>query len=222
MIAHALIFAAGRGERLLPYTKNIPKPLLEVRGMPVLFWHIEKLKALNIRSIFINHAYLGGMIQQKVHKAYPELDIRFLAEPPGGLETGGTLAFFKQQLVGNGSDLLCINADIYCDYDYDLNTALHADIKAKLILIPQANTGLQANFDLDAQGFVEQSPHPTYVYSGIAYYHHRALLELPIGRYSIRDYFVKWSSQKQMTADVHLSTWVDIGHLNILLGLQGL
>ena len=220
MIEHALIFSAGRGERLYPYTKNTPKPLLEVKAQPVLFWHIEKLKALNIKTILINHAYLGGLIKEKVRQAFPDLDIQFLPEPPGGLETGGTLAFFKQQLVNNGSNLLCINADIFCDYNYDLDTQLQADIMAKLILVPKANHELMGNFNLDEAGFILNSSHPEYIFSGIAYYNHLALLQLPIGRYSIRDYLFKWSSEKQITAEVHQGIWLDIGSPDSLLMLN--
>jgi N-acetyl-alpha-D-muramate 1-phosphate uridylyltransferase len=211
MIEHALIFSAGRGERLNPYTKYCPKPLLDVQGLPVLFWHIEKLKTLNIKTIFINHAYLGGEIKAKVRHAFPSLDIQFLSEPPGGLETGGTLAFFKQQLTNNSSDLLCINADIYCNYHFDLNTLLGDNIKAKLILIPTANSGLGGNFSLGEQGFVLSKNHPTLTFSGIAYYSKNALLELPIGRYSIRDLLFKWSSQRQIVGEVHHGFWLDIG-----------
>ena len=220
MIEHALIFSAGRGERLYPYTKNCPKALLDVRGIPVLFWHIEKLHTLNIKTIFINHAYLGWQIKAHVRHAFPHLDIQFLPEPPGGLETGGTLGFFKHRLMHENSNLLCINADIYCDYTYDLNTVIQPTMMGKLILLPKENAAMKGNFNLDKEGYIQNSQNPKYVFAGIAYYNHLALQELPLGRYSIRDYLMKWSSQKQLVGEVHQSHWCDIGSIDTWLKMR--
>ena len=38
-----MILAAGRGERMGEITKNIPKPIINVRGKPLIKWHLEKL-----------------------------------------------------------------------------------------------------------------------------------------------------------------------------------
>ena len=58
-----MILAAGRGERMKPLTDNCPKPLLKVNGVALIEHHIKKLAQLGIKDVIINHAWLGGMIE---------------------------------------------------------------------------------------------------------------------------------------------------------------
>jgi len=53
----ALILAAGRGSRLGKLTDSLPKPLVEVKGKPVISYLIDKLINLNVTEIFINMHY---------------------------------------------------------------------------------------------------------------------------------------------------------------------
>ena len=58
----AMILAAGRGERMRPMTDTLPKPLIDVRGKPLIAWHLERLAAAGVRDIVINVSHLGGLI----------------------------------------------------------------------------------------------------------------------------------------------------------------
>ena len=55
-VVKAMIFAAGRGERMRPLTDTCPKPLLAVGGKPLIVWQIEALARAGLREIVINHA----------------------------------------------------------------------------------------------------------------------------------------------------------------------
>lgn len=62
MNCKALILAAGRGERMRPLTDHTPKPLLEVRGQPLMQWAMQALAAGGFTDFVINTAWLGEKI----------------------------------------------------------------------------------------------------------------------------------------------------------------
>ncbi len=59
----ALVLAAGQGSRLGPATREIPKPMLRVRGRPVLERHVEQLAAAGVTGLWINLHHQGQVIQ---------------------------------------------------------------------------------------------------------------------------------------------------------------
>ena len=60
----AMILAAGRGERMRPLTDHTPKPLLPVRGKPLMQWPLEALARGGFTSVVVNTAWLGEQIAQ--------------------------------------------------------------------------------------------------------------------------------------------------------------
>lgn len=58
----ALILAAGRGERMRPLTDHTPKPLLIVRGKPLMQWAMEALGRGGNTELVVNTAWLGEQI----------------------------------------------------------------------------------------------------------------------------------------------------------------
>jgi MurNAc alpha-1-phosphate uridylyltransferase len=60
-----MILAAGRGERMRPLTDTTPKPLLVVRGKPLMQWPMEALAAGGFTELVVNTAWLGDRIEQR-------------------------------------------------------------------------------------------------------------------------------------------------------------
>lgn len=58
----AILLAAGKGERLRDITKSIPKPMLKIKGKPILEHNIEWLKSHGITKIYINLHHLPDVI----------------------------------------------------------------------------------------------------------------------------------------------------------------
>ncbi|HEX9718375.1 MAG TPA: sugar phosphate nucleotidyltransferase, partial [Ramlibacter sp.] len=61
--SEAMILAAGRGERMRPLTDQCPKPLLQVRGKPLIQYHTEALARAGFRELVVNTAWLGHQIE---------------------------------------------------------------------------------------------------------------------------------------------------------------
>lgn len=205
----ALIFAAGRGERLYPITRYIPKALCPIKGIPVIEYHIIKLQQAGIERLFINHAYLGEQIKQHLgNGARFDLEITYLPEPPGGFETGGTLLTLLPYL--SGEPFITINADIYTDYDFSMLSAPHPTLAAHLVLVPQVNIHRVANFGLSEEGLLTLDT-PEFIFSGIAVYHPAWFSAEKFRRFSVSSLLREWTRQQKISGELYSGTWVDIG-----------
>ncbi len=111
MIKESMIFAAGLGKRMLPVTKNIPKPLIKINNMSILKNNIEKLLECNFNNIVINTFYLPEKIIDEV-KEYDE-KVKVIIEKER-LETGGGLFnAIKKKSFQEETPLLLLNGDIF-------------------------------------------------------------------------------------------------------------
>ncbi|MEQ1535847.1 MAG: nucleotidyltransferase family protein [Burkholderiaceae bacterium] len=78
MTIKALILAAGRGERMRPLTDHTPKPLLEVRGQPLMQWAMQALAAGDFTDFVINTAWLGEKISTHFGR---KIDLKIRLQP---------------------------------------------------------------------------------------------------------------------------------------------
>jgi MurNAc alpha-1-phosphate uridylyltransferase len=58
-----MVLAAGRGERMRPLTDTSPKPLLQVRGFPLLWYPLQSLAQAGVSATVINTGWLGEQIE---------------------------------------------------------------------------------------------------------------------------------------------------------------
>ena len=119
----AMIFAAGRGERMRPLTDTCPKPLLKVRGRPLIVWHVLNLVRAGITEIVINHAHLGHMIEDELGDGSKYGARIVYSHEPKALETAGGIANARH-LLGE-EPFLAISGDIYAPY-FDFSQVLDA------------------------------------------------------------------------------------------------
>ena len=97
-----MIFAAGTGSRLKPYTDHIPKALIPIDGKPMLEHIILKLKAAGFTEIIINVHHLGEqIIEFLAGKDNFGITIHISDERDYLLDTGGGIKHAAQFLQGD-------------------------------------------------------------------------------------------------------------------------
>ncbi|MFC5480498.1 N-acetylmuramate alpha-1-phosphate uridylyltransferase MurU [Massilia suwonensis] len=110
----AMILAAGRGERMRPLTDACPKPLLKVRGRPLIAWHLLNLVRAGITEIVINHSYLGHMLEEALGDGSQYGAKIAYSHEPTPLETAGGIAN-ALHLLGD-EPFVALSGDIYAPY----------------------------------------------------------------------------------------------------------
>ncbi len=125
----ALIFAAGKGTRLKPFTDHHPKALATVNGVPLLERNIRFLQGFGINDFVINIHHFGDQIVDFLRKNDNfGAKIEISDERGELLETGGGLVFARKFLDFQ-EDFLIMNADILTDLNVSEFVKYHQEKK---------------------------------------------------------------------------------------------
>ena len=110
MISQAMIFSAGLGKRMLPLTKNTPKPLIEINKKSLLKNNIEKLIESKFKNIVVNAYHHSEKIINET-KMFKSVKVIVEAER---LETGGGLVnAINENYFEEDSPIILLNSDIF-------------------------------------------------------------------------------------------------------------
>lgn len=110
----AMIFAAGLGTRLKPFTDNAPKALAPLAGRTLLYHVISSLKSAGVDEFVVNVHHFPDMIVSYLEKEFKDLDIKVSDERDRLLETGGGIRRAEALLSGD-EPFLVHNVDIVSD-----------------------------------------------------------------------------------------------------------
>lgn len=150
----ALIFAAGIGSRLKPWTNEHPKALVDVDGKPMLQRVIENVVASGIKDIIINVHHFGEQIIEFVKNTDLGANISISDERSLLLDTGGGLR--KVIPLLDNEPVLIHNADILTDFDLTGFISRHSSSRndATLLVAPRhSNRRLVFSKDLYMKGW---------------------------------------------------------------------
>jgi MurNAc alpha-1-phosphate uridylyltransferase len=206
----AMILAAGRGERMRPLTDTLPKPLIEVRGRPLIEWHLEQLAAAGIREVVINVSHLGEKIMDALGDG-SRWGLRLAwSREDQPLETAGGIANARAKL---GEDpFVLVNADVYCNYPLARLVSLDlGDQFGHIVLVPNPAFRSQGDFSLVA-GKVGNLDAPRYTYSGIGVM--RACMVdgvAPGSKAPLAPLLRQAAAAGRLGGEVHTGLWSDVG-----------
>lgn len=193
MTSQAMILAAGRGQRMRPLTDARPKPLLGVRGKPLMQWPMEALAHGGFRRLVVNTAWLGDQISdffgavpastshsslhilQGVAVAYSHegQDFGFALETAGGIVRALPLL---------GEVFWVLAGDVFApEFAYTQASVDRFAASGKLAhlwLVPNPPHNPKGDFGLSPDGLALNQADEKYTFSTIALYR-RALFEAP-------------------------------------------
>jgi MurNAc alpha-1-phosphate uridylyltransferase len=110
----AMILAAGFGKRMMPLTKELPKPLIKINGITLLDNSIDFLKKLGCNEIIINTHYLYKKINESINKRNDKDQIKLIYENKI-LDTAGGVKNAASLFTHN--NIMVINSVIFCRYE---------------------------------------------------------------------------------------------------------
>lgn len=203
----ALIFAAGRGVRMLPLTLTTPKPLLEVHGKALIVYQIERLVRAGMIDLVINIAHLGAQIREKLGSGSAfGARIAYSDEGAEPLETAGGIRH-ALPLLGNKA-FVAVNADILCDYDYaqlgDPRPAL-----AHLVLVDNPIHNASGDFALEQGRCREQGAKLTF--SGIGVYQPELFFCHAPDASKLATVLRSAIGAGQVSGEHYVGNWIDVG-----------
>ncbi len=112
---HAVIMAGGKGTRIARIAGDIPKPMMQICGKPILQHQIECLRGQDIRDIILVIGYLGNVIKDYFGDGKRfDVNITYIEEKEP-LGTAGALYYLKGCIE---EDFILLNGDIIFDVDF--------------------------------------------------------------------------------------------------------
>ncbi|MGI5100371.1 HAD-IIIA family hydrolase [Treponema vincentii] len=132
----AIILAGGKGTRIASIRSDIPKPMIELCGKPILQYQIENLRSFGLTDITLVIGYLGDVIKNYFGSGSQfGVNISYFVEPEP-LGTAGAL--FK--MSGLTEDFLLLCGDIIFDVDFARFITFHNQHTAWASLMSHPNS----------------------------------------------------------------------------------
>ena len=210
----AMILAAGFGKRLGELTKRKPKPLLEVKGKPLIDHHIEKLISAGFRTIAINTHYLGTQISEHVINNFAQKIEIHISHENQILGTGGGI---KKAISGFGDeDIVVINSDIYSDLDY----RFFRNFSANTLFVVPANQSGSGDFFVKDR-LISLEGEKDYTWTGFS------IIKKETFNKNLNSSFHYWhdclkplANVKKLYAEILDINWYDVGNVETLKKLN--
>jgi MurNAc alpha-1-phosphate uridylyltransferase len=238
IINQAMIFAAGHATRMRPLTDDLPKPLLQVNGKPLLTHIIDHLVLEGVSKIIINgfhainhlHDYMNDIRTQ-----YPNIDF-ILSKEDELLETGGG-AVKALPHIDTDTPLYMINGDAFWVNSNagrtlkQLENTWNETMGCLLLLQPTTSmdmTEAVGDYDIDNHGRAKRSYDKTgdYMFTGIRVIDPTIMNGRAAEKFSFLEFMDECEKRNTLYAMAHegdwyhLSTPSDLDEVNAMFPLE--
>lgn len=215
---NALIFAAGKGERMRPLTEHTPKPLLRAAGRMLIEWHLQKLAAIGVQTVVINTSWLAECFEPALGDGSRwSLRLVYSYEGPEPLETGGGMAKALEHL-GDGP-FIAVNGDVFCDADFS-RLPREPDGLAHLLMVSNPEHNAAGDFALLADGKLASEGDARLTFSGIGVYRPELLRRcqeqwrqtgVAHPRFKLAPILRQAMHEGLISGEMHHGLWTDVG-----------
>ena len=214
-----MVMAAGLGKRMRPLTATTPKPLVRVKGKPLIDYSLDRLADAGVARAVVNVHYLADAVEAHLAKRKSPA-VTISDERARLLETGGGMVKAQPLLP---DPFFCVNSDnIWLDGPRnafrELSDAWQPDVMDALLLVvrhPHAR-GHQGrgDFSLDPLGRISRRKPgrvAPYIYTGIQLVSHRLLRDPPAGPFSTNVLWSRAMEEGRLFGLVHTGVWFEVG-----------
>lgn len=216
----AMILAAGRGERMRPFTDNHPKPLAKIGGKSLIEYHVERLAAAGVGRVVINLAWLGSQIREALGdgKRYG-VQILYSDEGDRALDTGGGI-FQALPLLG-ADPFWVVSADLWTEFRPPHPTTILApNDLAHLIMVENPVFHPRGDFCLESSR-VTETRGTRLTYASIAILHPELFAGCRPGVFSVVPLLLDAMRRGRVGGELFEGEWHNVGTLAQLQSLDG-
>lgn len=221
----AMILAAGLGSRLGQLTRHIPKPLLPVDGVKLMFYTLDNLRGANVSSAIANVYYLSEKMyefREYYEDKYNALPTLYCKEEKALSGTAGALRACKD-FFEDEEYFIVTSGDILTNFDFKRLIDYPTDTLATIVLkrVDISEVSKYGVVVTDDEGhiieFQEKPPvelaKSTLINTGIYLFHRNIFNYIPENKFCdfAKDVFPKLVEEGQLSSITMNDYWNDIG-----------
>ena len=182
----AVVLAGGKGTRLAPYTKILPKPLMPIGDLPILEILLRQMKRAGIQEVTLTVGHLAELLRaffQDGGNLGLSIDYSYEEKPLG---TAGPLSLLRDRL---SSTFVVTNGDVLTTLDLEQIIASHRRSGAAATIAMHARRVridlgvLQFNGSYQLTDYIEKPTYDFHVSMGIYVFEPRVLDFIPYNQY---------------------------------------
>jgi len=212
-----VIMAGGKGDRLAPFTKVLPKPLIPINEKPVIEHIIEKFTLFGAKNFYLTVNYKSRILKSFFLELKPNYSVKFFDE----IKPLGTVGGLKSHQKKFKNSFFVTNCDVIVDADYKDILNFHKINDYDITLVASATKYFipYGICELDNAGHLKGiKEKPSYNFlanTGLYILNPRVLKLIPKNKFFQMTELIKKAKKNKLKIGVYpidSQKWVDVGH----------